>query len=136
MEILESQDPDKKKLIETSERHKRALEKDVSEMTDKTEKMVKNALIIGGALALSYLVVSQLSKTKTKKKKHKKYRKVTAIAQPVSTVAADEEEEYEEPGLIAGIGQKIASHATAVLVDLAREKLMEYLDSRKKNEAS
>jgi hypothetical protein len=41
MELLESQDPEKIKLIETSDRHKRELEKEMKSMTDKTEKVVK-----------------------------------------------------------------------------------------------
>jgi hypothetical protein len=40
MELLESQDPEKIKLIETSDRHKRELEKEMKSMTDKTEKVV------------------------------------------------------------------------------------------------
>ena len=135
MEILESQNPEKKRLIEASDRHKKALEKEVSEISSKTEKVITNALIIGGALALSYIVVRQLSSKS--KKKHKKAKKVTASRAQVSSVANDEEEEEESPSMLADIGNKIASQATVILVDIARQKLMEYLESRKKaDEAS
>jgi hypothetical protein len=133
MEILESQDPEKKRLIEASERHKRALEKDVTDLSNKTEKVLTNALIIGGALALSYIVVRQLSSS-SKKKKHKKHKKVTAAAVPVSTDDDDEVEEDESPSLLANIGSKIANQATAILIDIARQKLVDYLESRKKEE--
>ena len=56
MELLETQDPERRKLIETSDRHKRELEKEVKAMSDKTEQVLKNALIIGGALALTYFM--------------------------------------------------------------------------------
>ena len=69
MELLETQDPDKKKLIETSDRHKRAMEKELSDLTEKTDRVLKNALIIGGSLALTFLVISALSKKRKKKKK-------------------------------------------------------------------
>ncbi|HZY80526.1 MAG TPA: hypothetical protein VFE50_13455 [Cyclobacteriaceae bacterium] len=133
MEILESQNPEKKRLIEASERHKRALEKEVSDLSNRTEKMLTNALIIGGALAVSYFVVRQLSSSSGKSKKHKKHKKVTATPIQVST-DEDDDDEPEAPGLLAGIGTKIAGQATAVLVEVARQKLMEYLESRKKEE--
>ncbi len=134
MEILESQSPEKRKLIEASERHKKALEKEVSEISSKTEKVITNALIIGGALALSYIIVRQLSSKS--KKKQKKAKKVTATQRQVSNDSDDEEEE-ESPSMLADIGNKLASQATVILVDIARQKLMEYLESRKKaDEAS
>lgn len=133
MEILESQDPEKKRLIEASERHRRALEKEVTDLSTKTEKVLTNALIIGGALALSYIVVRQLSSS-GKSKKHKKHKKVTASAIPVSTADDDDEEEDHSPGFLADIGSKIANQATVILIDIARQKLMDYLESRKKGE--
>ncbi len=44
MELLESQDPDKKKLIETSERHRRALEKQVNELGAKTDGQSRDTI--------------------------------------------------------------------------------------------
>lgn len=134
MEILESQDPEKKRLIEASERHKRALEKDVTALSAKTEKVLTNALIIGGALALSYILVRQLS-SPGKSKKHKKHKKAAAAAIPVSTADEDDDEaEDESPSFLASIGSKIANQATVILIDIARQKLMDYLESRKKEE--
>jgi len=135
MELLESQDPEKKRLIEASERHKRALEKDFSGLSGDTQKLVTNALIIGGVLALSYFVVRQFSSSSGKPKKHKKLRKVTVVQPAVSTAQdEDEEEDAGSPSLLADIGMKMANQATVVLIDIARQKLMEYLESRKKEE--
>ena len=72
MELLETQDPEKKRLMEESDRHKQELQKEVKAMSDKTEKVVKNALIIGGALAITYLIVSQLGSSRKKKNKKAK----------------------------------------------------------------
>lgn len=133
MELLESNDPEKKRLIEASERHKRALEKDFTGLSGDTQKLLTNALIIGGVLAVSYLVVRQFSSS-SKPKKSKKTRKVTVVQPAVSNGQDDEEEESHSPGLLADIGTKIASQATIILVDIARQKLMDYLESRKKEE--
>lgn len=133
MEFLESQDPEKKKLIEASERHKRALEKGVSDLSNNTQKVLTNALIIGGVMALSYIVVRQLSSS-GKSKKRKKKAKVTVVQPSVSTADDDDYEETGSPSLLADIGTKIANQATVVLIDLARQKLMEFLESRKKEE--
>jgi len=133
MEILESQDPEKKKLIEASERHKRALEKGMTDLGVSTQKVVTNALIIGGVLALSYIVVRSLSSSEEVPKRRKKSKKVTLVQRPVSS----DDDDYEEAGsqgLLAGIGSRIASEATIMLVNMAREKLMDYLESRKKGE--
>lgn len=132
MEFLETQDPERKKLLETSDRHRREIEKEVSALSDRTEKVLKSALIIGGTLALTYLAVSQLSSSKTKKKKVKSKPK-----------AVETEEDYEEEEVIAGglqnsllsqIGTKIVNTATLVLLDLAKEKLSEFLQSQKKQD--
>lgn len=130
MELLETQDPERRKLLETSDRHKRELEKEVKDMSDKTEKVVKNALIIGGVLAVSYLLVSQLGSGKKKKKLK---AKPTAT---VATVESEEDEEPETPGVFAQIGTKVVDTATLVLLDLAKEALSEFLKNRKQKDGN
>lgn len=135
MELLETQDPDKKRLIEASDLHRRALEKEVSALTERTEKMLTKALIIGGSLALTYLVVSAIAGRKRKKKK------AAAQAQAVASGAVPEPEEAEEqnagPSFMSQLGNKLVDQATFMLLNLAREKLAEYLETRKsKNENS
>ena len=135
MELLESQDPQKRKLIETSDRHKRELEKELKDITQKTEKTLKNALIIGGSLALGYLLVSQLSSSKRKVKVIAKKKKEVAVAE---TETGEEEEVVSgEPSVISQIGTQVLNQATFLLLELAKEKLAEYLQTRKvKNENS
>lgn len=136
MEILESQDPEKKRLIEASDRHKRALEKGVSDLSNDTQKLLTNALIIGGTLAVSYFLVRQFSGSSEKSKKRKKKHKVTVVQPKISTDQEDDEDDDSSgsPSLLADIGTRVANQATVVLIDLARQKLMDYLDSRKKEE--
>lgn len=126
MELHEGQNPEKKRLIEASLRHKQELEREVKVMSDKTEKAVKNALIIGGALAVTYLLVSQLSSSKKKKTKAK-----------VKTVVQNTEPDFEPapayspPSFISQIGERLVSQATVFLLDIAKDKLAEYLSNRK-----
>ena len=129
MELLESQDPEKKKLIETSDRHKRALEKEVSALTQKADKMVTNALIIGGSLALTYFLISSISSSRKKKKKNKQKAQGKAME-------GDEEmsEEDHNPSILSQIGTRVLNEASVILLDIAKEKLAEYLESRKKTD--
>jgi len=126
MELLETQDPEKKRLIETADRHKKEIQQEVKAMSDKTEQVVKNALIIGGTLAVTYLLVSQLGSIK---KKRNKARAKTNIQnsepdhEPVQT--------YSPPSLFSQIGDRLVSQATLMLLDIAKDKLSDYLSNRK-----
>ncbi|CAN5133483.1 hypothetical protein BH09BAC3_BH09BAC3_28290 [soil metagenome] len=134
MELLESQSPEKKKLIETSERHKRALEKEVSELSQKTDKMLTNALIIGASLAATYFVVSTLAGGARKKKKRRK--KIIQVVKAPKENVDDDTEEAEEadfsPSLLGMVGSRVMTQASVILLNLAKDKLFEYLESRKK----
>ncbi len=125
MELLETQDPEKKKLIEASNRHRLEMERGVKDISDRSEKALKNGLIIGGALALTYVVISQLSSSKSKKKKIKRAQATT------HEIAATEEDADESPSLLSKIGDKLVSTATVFLLDLAKEKLSDYLLHKK-----
>ncbi len=130
MEILETQDPEKKRLMDEAKNHKDNLVDDVRFVSERTEKIIVNALVIGGALALTYLLVSQFSGTKSKKKKTKAIKLVTQTPSE-SGPAEGEEEESDSNSLLAQIGTKIANEATLFLLNLAKEKLNEYLQSGK-----
>ncbi len=125
MEFLETQDPERRKLIETSDRHKYELDKEIKSISDKTEKTLNNALIIGGVLAATYLVVSSFSSTKKKKKSKMK---------PADNTNEVEEDEEVSPTLFSQIGAKVADAATIVLLDLAKEALAEFLKNRKQKD--
>lgn len=130
MELLETQDPDKKRLIETSDRHKRALEKELSGLTEKTDRMLMNALIIGGSLAATYFVISSLSK-KRKKKKKKAAMDAAAKSGIPSPQPTDQEEEAGV-SILGEVGTKVLNMGAVMLLDIAREKISEYLATRNK----
>jgi hypothetical protein len=128
MELLETQDPEKKRLIEESDRHKHELQKEVKALSDKTERVVKNALIIGGALAVTYLLVSQLGSSK--KKKNKKAKSKLALSETEESLE-NLEPTYSPPSFLSQLGDRVISQATVVLLDIAKDKLAEYLSNRK-----
>ncbi len=131
MELLETQDPEKKRLIETSDRHKHELEKEVKSISDKTERVVKNALIIGGTLALTYLLVTQLSSSGKRKKTKAKPSEETDEADSSSEEARAL---YSSPSFVSQIGERLATQATALLLGIAKDKLGEYLSNRKQKD--
>ena len=132
MELLETQDPDRKRLLETSDHHKRAMEKQLNEMTKKTDQMLMNALIIGGSLAATYFIISTLSSKRKKKKK--KIAEAAAAAAGESPVQAVEEDDDDEPTLLSKVGTRLIDQATVILLDLAKQKLAEYMASRNKSD--
>jgi hypothetical protein len=134
MELLETQDPEKRKLIETSDRHKLELQRELNEISDKTEATFKNALIIGGTLALTYLLVSKLGSSSKPKRKKAKSKAINNVDEEETTSV---EGPAPIPTFLSQLGENLASHATIILLDIAKEKLSEYLVNRKlKNENS
>jgi hypothetical protein len=136
MELLETQDPEKKRLIETSDRHKHELEKEVKEISDKTERMVKNALIIGGTLAVTYLLVNSLSSSGKKRKRTKAKAKQTEAVDTDDSESDEVTSSYSPPSFLSQVGERLATQATALLLGIAKDKLSEYLSNRKQNENS
>lgn len=129
MELLETDDPIKGQLLQRSAKHRAQLEDDARMISENTEKILTNALIIGGALAVTYFVISSFSGSKKKKKsKTAEIRLVHGNSideqrQPIAT-------EPQAPGMISQIGTALAAQATALVLSLAKEKLMEFLESQ------
>jgi len=131
MELLESDDPVKSQLLQKSVRHREALEEEVKEITGRTEKIITNALIIGGALAVTYYLVRQFSKP-AKKSKHKIRKPQTAVAASAQDDVEEEIPDAPNPltSMVSQIGTTLASQASVFLLTLAKEKLNEYLESQ------
>jgi hypothetical protein len=107
------------------------LEKEVKSISDKTERVVKNALIIGGTLALTYLLVTQLSSSRKRRKvKVKPSEEVDAADSSLEEAGAS----YSPPSFISQIGERLATQATALLLGIAKDKLGEYLSNRKQKD--
>jgi hypothetical protein len=129
MKLMETDDPIKGQLLKKSAMHREQLEEEVKLISDRTQKMLTNAVVIGGALALTYIVVSRFSRSSSKKKS--KAAKIKLIHsdrdhEAPATVAA----EPEAPGFISQIGAALASQASVFLLQLAKEKLEEFMEAQ------
>jgi hypothetical protein len=128
MELLESDDP-KTHLLRKAASQKQALTEEVKLISDKTEKVIKTALIVGGTLAATYLIYNLLSDGSSKKKK-KKIKVVRAAVEDGGEEEGVDAKDSVVSGVIAKVGTALASQATVFLLSLAKEKLAEYLNNR------
>ena len=135
MELLGTDDPIKGKLLQKSAQHRQQLHEEVKLISERTEKIITNALIIGTALAATYVLVSSLSGSKSKKKS--KVAKIKLV-QGDKKEETSTHEESSAPGIVSQIGTALASQATILLLTFAKEKLAEFLQSQqaKKEENS
>ncbi|MBL7832951.1 MAG: hypothetical protein JNK18_03310 [Cyclobacteriaceae bacterium] len=129
MELLDTDDPIKGELLMKTARHREELEQETRAIAERTEKIVTNAIVIGGALALSYFLYTQLSGSKKKKSKKK------------AEQDAGVEDEAEAPSvassILSEVGSALVAQGGALLLSLAKEKLTEYLRAQAdKNQAS
>lgn len=125
---LETDNPEKGQLLQRSAHHRELLEEEMKAITEKSEKVITNALIIGGALALTYFLVSSFSGSRKKENpKAKRVKLVTAKDEDESEIEAAAP---EQPGIVSQIGTVLVAQVTGVLLSIAREKLVEFLQSQ------
>jgi hypothetical protein len=126
---FDTDDEMKQELLRKSAHHREELEGDVRLITESTQKILTNALVIGGSLALTYILVRQFTKP-AKRKRKVKAAKIRVVN---DTPRADVEEtvvEGSSPGMISQIGTAVAAQASAFLLNLAKEKLTEFLQAQ------
>jgi len=125
---LETDDPVKSTLLKKSARYREDLEDEAKEISDRTEKIIKNAVIIGGSLALAYFMYNQFSSSRKKKAKVKKEKLARG---PVTEIEAEDEEDESSPNrILSQIGTALVSQASVFLLSMAKDKLSEYLQAQ------
>jgi hypothetical protein len=127
MELLETDDPIKSKLLKKSAQHREELEHDVQLISERTQRVITNALVISGALALTYFLVKQFSGS-GKKGRSKTIKVINAA--PAEHDESESASVSSAPGLVSQIGTALASQASVFLLSLAKEKLSDYLQSQ------
>jgi hypothetical protein len=134
MEYLESGESVKEQLREKAARRKEQFQEEARSLSTRAEKVLTNGLIIAGALAVTYWVFSSI---RSGKKKRKKRMKEAAASTPASVEYAGEEEATSSngaPGMLAGVGNVLLTQASLFLLDLAKDKLRDYLTQRKQEQ--
>jgi hypothetical protein len=127
MELLDNDDDLKRDLLRKSAKHREEIEGEVKLITENTEKVIVNALIIGGSLALTYFLVRQLSGTSRKKTKGRRKSIKLVHAEAPAVMEGENIEEPSSLGVIGQVGGALATQASMFLLNLAKEKLVEYL---------
>ena len=118
---------EKKKLQTQSDLYKDEFEKELKMVKYQTNELLKNTLIIGGSLALTYILFRQISKSKKKKKIVRAYN---AMAQgeaslPIEAIPVEQPSRFSM--IASEVGTTIANEITFFLLKLAKEKLLELL---------
>jgi len=125
MDLFESNDQKKMELLNRSSKHRQGVEDEVKLISERTQSIVTNALIVGGTLAATYLIARKISKRNSKKKGRSKKIKIVPASMVHKNVQVDEEP--ESPGVMSQIGSALLSQATIFLLGLAKQKLSQYL---------
>lgn len=121
MGLMDTDDPIKSALLSKTARHRKDLENETQAIAERTEKIITNAVIIGGALALTYFAYTQLSGSKKKKKVKKAKERV-----PESDIEEDDEPSTASV-ILSQVGSALISQGGALLLSIAKEKLTDYL---------
>ncbi len=109
--------------------HREEMEEEFDQLTAKAEQAFTTALIIGGVLTLGYFMSKKFFSGTSKKKKVRINKKSKPIKQN-DDYEEDEVEEASSNDLISRIGESLLNQATAILLELAKEKLIEFLQSQ------
>ena len=121
------------KLERLSEEQEQSLEEEINKLSVKGRDLAINALFIAGGLALSYFLFQNLfgEKKSKKKKKGMSGKGIEEEETQVSTSMAT-------LGPFGNIAQNLAKEALLMLLVVAKDKLIEYLNERdaKSNEHS
>ncbi len=126
---LETDDPVKGQLLQKSAHHRELLEEEVKLISERTEKILTNALVIGGALAITFFLFTRLSGSNKKKKlKPQKNKLVQGNAE--NEPHDESSHESEQAGIVTQIGAALVAQASGYLLSIAREKLAEFLQSQ------
>ena len=135
MEILERQDPEKKRLMDEVTLRKNQLESGAEDVSRQTEKLLTNAVIIGATLTVSYMLYRSLFGSSRKIKKS--VSDTGTDVAPAEPTPADNVEQLptKTSKLLSDIGNRLAEEATLFLLNMAKEKLIAYLEAKKKPDA-
>jgi hypothetical protein len=114
----------KESLHRNTEKYKQAIEEQVNILKENAGQISKVAMVIGGTLAVSYLLVRLLSKDRKKKEK--------IYYQPTEQTHALAVPHFKEESIIV---RTIKGYIATFLIALAQQKLQEVIAHYKENNA-
>lgn len=113
----------RQKLEQLSRDKEEEIEQELGELAEKGKKIATQALLVVGGLALTYMIFKAFDNGSGKSKKKKK-----AAIRMVKDKELDEAE--EETSWFGGISTKLATEAALLLLALAKDRLVDYLNTR------
>jgi hypothetical protein len=118
----------KAQFIHEVDLHKSDVEEEINQLKEKAERVLTTALIVGGALALTYFIAKRFTHSPSAKKTVKSKKKIRSIQEDQDF----EDDQSETTGTRAGdllgkVGESLINQATAMLLDIAKEKLIEFI---------
>lgn len=120
MELLETADPDKKRLMDEVRKRRQQLDAEAGALARKSSKKLSNALMIAGVLVGSYLIYRAISKSRKTEKSKEAQTGLDKSAAPGSVSKSGN-----------SMGSRLAQLAVVFLLNLARERVAAWLASRK-----
>ena len=122
----------KQQLLRQSVLYKDEMQEEFQNVKYRTDELLKKVLIIGGSLAITYMLFRQFSNSKRKRKTVK--NEGGPINQyPEETEAVIEKQPSQFAMLASEIGSSLANQATQLLLQVAKEKLVELLKPKETN---
>ncbi|MBL6449684.1 hypothetical protein JMN32_25465 [Fulvivirga sp. 29W222] len=106
----------REELEQDSQRHKEAFEVELSEVIDKTKRIATSALVVGGSFALTYYLIKKLTSKDSEKK--------TNVDKNTESVTIQ-----KNPSLFSTVGNVILTEMAVFLLDLAKERLINYIEN-------
>lgn len=120
MELLETADPDKKRLMDEVRKRREQLDAEAAVLARRSGKKLSNALMIAGVLVGSYLVYRAISGSRKTEKSKEPQTGVNKSAASGSVTKSGNT-----------MGTRLAQLAVVFLLNLARERVAAWLASRK-----
>lgn len=120
MEFLQGSNKEMSALLQRVNQKKSEMEEEASKLSRQSDKLIKNALIIGGALVVTFFVVRSLTGKSSKKNEKELNPQDSSDQEPTGS------------SMISEIGSRVAEAAVVFLLGLAKEQLSGYLKSRQK----
>jgi hypothetical protein len=117
-------DDEKAKLVKKSASLENDIEENIQKIKEYVEENGKNALIIGGSLLATYLVLRLLTSSEEKTVQVPPQNYQPSPAQPVVHVVKNEED--------SAIVKQIKSSIALFLVSIAKKKLQDFIESFEK----
>ena len=120
MELLETADPEKKRLMDEVRKRREQLDAEAGSLARKSNRQLSNALMIAGVLVGSYLIYRAISGSRKSQKD-----------QPVRDGAEKKASSETSRKSANTMGSRLAQLAVVFLLNLARERVAAWLASRK-----